>query len=200
MNDMMPRLAINLVIDCKTFTAKELISHFDSLRYNKVIYTEVLLKNLTTVDEFKDLSAAFKLMRSSKHIDYTLWLEDIEDRTVLIDLLTKCVAIDRYVMGIVTTKTDNTEDVRFIVKSEHHFPASQSRDFSEYSHSLMIAHEPEKVLKHSVANIDYICAPEGMQRGLRRVIDDYVKLYSNRKSNSDLETSYDESQSLEEAQ
>lgn len=163
---MIPKLALNFLVNKKDTT--DFISLFDKMRANKVIYVEVILSGCETLDDVKKFIALFKTMRNKQHIDYTIWLSVDGDPFKTHDLFVAANKLDRLVMGM-HSFTDYTDVPNLIVNS--------NPSIYPNVHDLMM-YTDEQALKSSVKAIDFINAPEGMKRGLKRVIEDHVKMYS----------------------
>jgi len=168
---MIPKLALNFSVDKKSLdkeTATDYVTLFDRMRANKIIYVEIVLSGCTTLDEVKKFITLFKTMRNSKHIDYTIWLEVGSDPFKAHDLYVQANKVDRLVMGVASL-TEIT-DIPNLLITMHHMTYPDI-------HDIMMLPD-DKALEYSLKAINDINAPEGMKRGLSRVIEDYAKIHS----------------------
>ncbi len=57
---MIPKILLNFVVDAKSVKAKDLESTFDIMKQAKVIYVQVLLKNIETIEQLREYSTALR--------------------------------------------------------------------------------------------------------------------------------------------
>lgn len=162
---MIPKLALNFIVNKDTTIDFPVL--FKQMRDSKIIYVEVILTDMDTLDEVKKFMALFKNMRNTKHIDYTIWIDVGADPNRAHDLYLQANKLDRLVMGVASlVDVDNIPNLLVYMNNMAH-PSI---------HDLMLYTDPQS-LKHSQQAIDHIHAPDGMKNGLKRVIDDYAKIY-----------------------
>jgi len=173
---MIPKLALNFSID-KDTTTEYLLDLFNKMRASKVIYVEVVIRNVTTLNEMEKFIGLFKKMRNSKHIDYTIWIEVGSDPMKAHELFLAANKLDKLVMGIASL-TEITDLPNLLI-------TMNNMSYPDIQEIMMFS--DDRAMENSLKAINDIHAPEGMKRGLQRVIDDYAKIYSRLKQEPHLE-------------
>lgn len=159
---MIPKLALNFTVSSDS--TMDFISLFDRMRANKIIYVEVILNGITKLDEIIKFSDLFKKMRNTKHIDYTIWISAGSNPIETHELFLKAKASNNLIMGLVSpTEITDIPNLRTWVNI---YPDV---------HDLMLFNDEQTIELNERAKHD-INAPEGMKRGLLRVIEDYMKM------------------------
>ncbi len=162
---MIPKLVPNFLID-KDYSLNDLVYLSDKMRQTKIIYVEVILSGITNINELKPIVNAFKNMRNTKHIDFTIWLNAIDPDASLL-IFEEISKTERLVMGITTSNDINIPILNW-------FNYSNNLSFPDI-HTMM-SYDDEATMHHNEKAINCIHAPEGMIRGLKRVLDDYARL------------------------